>query len=89
MSSIEEFVNSLNIPFEGSYNNNQYIINLKSSDDFSKVFSIISLNSQLRALDGSTATDSETEFRYTDGYYEILLSANYDEDVYSILIEVK
>ena len=89
MSNIEEFVNSLNIPFEGSYSNNQYIINLKSSDDFSKVFSIISLNSQLRALDGSTATDSETEFRYTDGYYEVLLSANYDEDVYSILIEVK
>ena len=87
MNSIEEFVKSLNLPIEGSFRNkDEYIINLNNSDDFSKLFTHISLNNDLFVEDGSVATDSETEFRYTDGNFIILLQANYDEDVYSLYI---
>ena len=86
---MKEFIDSLNLPFEGEMRNNQYIINLNSSNEFSTIFNLISLNNSLNSIDGSVATEDKTEFRYTNGEYEILLSANYVDDIYSILIEVR
>ena len=63
---MQEFIDSLELPFKGEMRGSQYIINLNSSDDFSKVFSLISLNNSLNDIGGSTATDKETLFRYTN-----------------------
>lgn len=86
---MQEFIDSLNLPFEGEMRNNEYIININNSDDFSKLFSSISLNSELSLIDNSLATDEESRFRYTDGEYELLLQANYKDDIYSLVIGVR
>lgn len=86
---MQEFINSLNLPLEGEMRNNEYVINTNSSDDFSRLFSSISLNSELSLIDNSLATDEESRFRYTNGEYELLLQANYKDDTYSLVIGVR
>lgn len=86
---MNEFISSLDLPYEGEQHGPEYIINLDSSNEFSEVFNKISLINSL-SLDGdSTANDDESLFRYTDGYYEVVLAANYDEDVYTVTISEK
>ena len=52
---MQEFIDSLNLPFEGKMINNQYIIDVRSSNDFSELFNCISLNDFLRLEDNSLA----------------------------------
>lgn len=85
--TIEEFIDSLNLPFAGEMRESQYIINVETSDDFSKIFSAVSMNDKLH-LDGkSEASVNKSNFRFTDGYYDVLLQANYNNDSYSCTIE--
>lgn len=62
---------------------------MSSSDDFSKVFSAISMNDKLNLEDDSSATVDKSEFRFTDGEYEVLLKADYNNDIYQMTVEVK
>ena len=84
--TLEEFVNSLNLPIEGKYLNNEYRIQVNSSNEFAQIFDSIALNTNLNALDDSIATEDETLFVYTDGYFEVRLEADYNKDVYSITV---
>jgi hypothetical protein len=84
--TLEEFVNSLNLPIEGKYLNNEYRIQVNSSNEFAQIFDSIALNTNLNALDDSIATEDETLFIYTDGYFEVRLEADYNKDVYSITV---
>ena len=86
---MKDFIDSLNLKLKGEMRSGQYIISTNSSDQFSSLFNSISLNEFLRLEDNSIAKDSESLFRFTDGYYDVILSANYDKDVYSLIIEVK
>lgn len=84
--TLEEFVDSLNLPIEGKYLNNEYRIQVNSSNEFAQIFDSIALNTNLNALDDSVATEDETLFVYTDGYFEVRLEADYNKDVYSITV---
>ena len=86
---MNEFIDSLELPFEGEMRGKQYWLELKNSNEFSQAFSLISMNNKLNLEDDSKATTKESEFRFTDGYYEVLLKADYDNDVYQMTIEEK
>ena len=86
---MQEFIDSLDLPFEGQMINKQYIIDVDSSDKFSELFNTISLNKFLRLEDNSIATVDETRFTYTDGYYDVKLEADYENNVYRLAIEEK
>lgn len=86
---MQEFIDSLNLPFSGDMHDKQYIINVDSSNKFSKLFNSISLNDFLSLEDNSVATDEESMFRFTNGDYDVVLKADYNNDVYSLLIEEK
>lgn len=86
---MQEFIDSLNLKFKGKMVNNQYIIIVNSSNDFSSLFNSISLNNFLSLEDNSIATDDESMFRFTNGEYDVILKANYNDDVYSLTIEEK
>ena len=47
------------------------------------------MNDKLNLEDDSKATVKESEFRFTDGEYEVYLQADYDNDVYQMTVEVK
>ena len=86
---MQEFIDSLNLPILGEMRGKQYIIPVNSSNEFSKVFTCISMNNKLNVEDDSEATVDQSEFRFTDGYYEVYLNADYDKDTYTALIEEK
>jgi len=83
---INEFVDSLNLPFEGELKGKEYVINVDNSDDFSTLFNTIDLNKNLHLTGESKATEKESLFRFTDGYFEVVLEANYDTDVYKLTV---
>lgn len=84
---IDDFIQDLNLPFEGEMRGSQYIINVETSNDFSDLFSTISMNDKLHLEDKSKASKEESEFRFTDGYFDVFLQADYDNDTYSCTIE--
>ena len=84
--TLNEFVESLNLPIEGSFSNDQYIITPSNSDEFSEVFNAISLNTDLASDNYSLATEDETRFIYTDGEFEINIEANFKDNLYNIII---
>lgn len=86
---MQEFIDSLNLKIKGELKNNRYVILTDNSNDFSVLFNTISLNDFLRLEDNSIATDKESSFRFTNGEYDVILEANYEKDVYSLIIEVK
>lgn len=86
---MEDFIASLELPYSGKIINNQYIIDVKSSDEFSELFNAVSLNNFLHLEDNSVATVDETKFVFTNGEYDVRLEADYNNDVYRLTVEVK
>lgn len=86
---MQEFIDSLDLPFKGRMQNNQYIVDVESSDAFSDLFNTISLNNLLTLEDKSVATVDETKFVFTNGYYDVRLEADYNNDVYRLTVEEK
>ena len=86
---MKEFIDSLELPYEGKMVNNQYILDVDYSDKFSELFNAVSLNNFLHLEDNSVATVDETRFVFTDGEYDVRLEADYDNDVYRLVVEVK
>ena len=87
MDGIEEFVDSLGLSqFEGEINGDSYMIEVYSSNDFSKIFNLVSTNDELQADDDSVATVNKTHFVFSDGYYEVELKGDFDKDVYSVVV---
>lgn len=83
---MQDFIDSLDLPFEGKMQGKEYIIELDNSNDFSKLYNIIALNRDLERDEDSVATTKETKFVFTNGVYECKLEANYDKDYYKLTI---
>lgn len=86
---MQEFIDSLNLPYEGKMINNQYIIDVESSDKFSELFNAVSLNNLLNLEDKSVATVDEAKFTFTNGEYDVKLEADYNTDFYRLIVEEK
>lgn len=86
---MQEFIDSLKLPYEGKMINNQYIIDVESSDKFSELFNAVSLNNLLNLEDKSVATVDEAKFTFTNGEYDVKLEADYNTDFYRLIVEEK
>lgn len=86
---MNEFIDSLNLPIIGDMRGKQYYISVNNSNDFSSLFNAISLNDSLTLEENSTATVNESSFRFTNGEYDVILNADYDNDMYDMTIEVR
>lgn len=86
---MQEFIDSLELPYEGKMINNQYIIDVESSDKFSELFNAVSLNNLLNLEDKSVATVDEAKFTFTNGEYDVKLEADYNTDFYRLIVEEK
>ena len=86
---MQEFIDSLELPYEGKMFNNQYIIDVESSDKFSELFNAVSLNNLLNLEDKSVATVDEAKFTFTNGEYDVKLEADYNTDFYRLIVEEK
>ncbi len=86
---MQEFIDSLEIPYEGEEKGRQYVVELPDSNAFSRTFNLIDINKEMHIKGESKATDMETEFRFTNGEYDVVLVADYDADIYRLIVEVE
>lgn len=83
----DEFARELGIPKEGSYTDNGYVITLKDSNEYSRMYTL---------LDRSDKCDLDTDevnlgvtdsiMVYLADEFDIKLQANFDTDNYTITI---
>ena len=88
-SRMQDFIDSLELPYEGEEQGKQYIIDMPNSNAFSTVFNLIDINKDLHIKGESKATDEETQFRFTNGEFDVVLVANYEDDIYRLVVEVE
>jgi len=82
----EEFIASLNLPFEGNEQADEYVIILNNSDDFSRAYNLISNNQKLSMDDNSVTTTSNALFTFFNDDFEVRLTANFNKDIYRITV---
>lgn len=84
--SLRDFVeDTLRLDFEGEYQDDSYIVTLDNSNDFSKAFDDIANNKDLELVDSKTNSSTCT-YIYTDGNYEVKVSAIFGLDNYKIMV---
>ena len=89
IENIHDFVERLNLDIDGTFTGNQFSANLNNSDEFSRVYNLLSLNDELENDDSSIATASVSLFKFYTDWFEIAISANFDNDIYKLIIERK
>ena len=89
IENIKDFVERLNLDIDGTFTGNQFSANLKNSNEFSRVYNLLSLNNELEIDDSCIATVSVSSFKFYTDWFEITISANFDNDVYKLIIERK
>lgn len=85
MNEITSFIDSLDLEFTPTEEGNGYVISLDNSNDFSSIYNKLLLNDNLEE-DEQKMLEDVSYFTFTDGHYEIIMSANYDTDRYEIRI---
>ena len=86
MEKLEDFINKFKFPYEGKYLDDIYTITLPDSDAFSDMYNLISNAVDIEMTQEATATIDNTVFIFTDGYYELKLEADYNDDIYKVTI---
>jgi len=84
--SKEEFVDSLELPFVGEMKLDDYVITLDNSNDFSRLYNIVSNNLDLTLDDDSITTTNNALFIFFNDEYEIKLTADFNKDVYRMVV---
>lgn len=77
---MNNFIDSLGLSVDFSNSNR---IQLKSSNEYSSVYNELALNDSLQEVD-QEVTSVKSRFTYTNGEYEVTISANFDNDKYFI-----
>ena len=88
MDKVEEAVNSLGLSPYGEFNGNNFVAEFTDSDIFSNFFMTISEKYDSDENSGEF-NDENSMVVFTDEDIEIITTANYDNDKYSISIGVK
>ena len=86
--SVEEFAKQLGITQEGSYVEDVYVIPLKDSNEYSRVYTLLD-KSNLCDLDGEEINlgVQNSLLVYLSDDFDIKLLANFDTDTYSVSFE--
>lgn len=88
MDKINELVDELGVRDLGDFEGSVFVINFNSSDEFSNIYTQIS--DRFDADDNAGEfNDSKSMVVFTDEDLEIITTADYDNDVYSISIGEK
>ena len=85
---MDEFIKSLGIAEHGSFEGDKYVIDLADSNAYAKAFTVLEKSDKVD-LDGDSTLVSPKvgELLFLSDDYDIRLVANYQEDIYKIIIE--
>lgn len=87
---LSEFIDTLNLPFNGNIEEDVYIINVSDSNAWDRMFIIIESNPNLTlAEDDTTAllNNGNILFRNNEGTFSVRLVYNFTDDLYQCRIE--
>ena len=88
MDRINELVDEFGIEELGEFDGSVFVVNLNSSDEFSNLYAMISDMFDVDE-DAGEFNDSKSMVVFTDEDLEIITTADYDNDVYSVSIGEK
>ena len=84
-----ELLNKIGINREGTYSNNDsYIVDLKDSNDFGRIYSKLENSNDLDLQEDTlllTIHNSSIEYRY-EGTFQLVLKADWDNDAYELVV---
>ena len=84
----KEFLSSIGINFEGNYSGkNSYVVDLDSSNDFSKVFSLLEKSELEEEDESSMVTLHNTLQVYKNDEFEVTLLGDLDQDEYKLVVK--
>lgn len=99
---VKEILNALNIPdSKVSFKDNKYVVDLKDSDEYAHVYSVLDNMSNADIIDTGTVMDTDNvQLKYDVGNlsedvsgpltaYEVTLSGDLDNNKYKLEIEEK
>ena len=82
---MDKFIASLDLPFKGKQvDKYEYILDLDNSDDFSKLYQAVS--NKLEQLEDISTQPNLLTASFTDGTYQVDLIANFDLDIYRMVV---
>lgn len=85
---IEEFVKDLGIESEVEYDNGVATVILKDSNDYAKVYTLLSDSDLVDLEPESVVINQElTSLKLTNEDFEVTLSADLERDIYKLVIE--
>ena len=83
---VKELIEKLDLPFEGEWHDNEYIITLHTSDEFSELYNIISTDSAFNLDDNSMSTGNNAVFLFYTDDCELRFTADFEQDIYRLTI---
>lgn len=97
ITNIEEILKKLNIKEKGRYENKFYIITLKDSDDYARMYTQLNKNAVNTEYPNFGTNSANSTIKITNYYeldvddvtYNIFLTADFDNDVYTVKIGEK
>ncbi len=85
---IKDTLQKLNISLEGTWNDDKYVIPLKDSDEFSRMYTALDKCGEADLdVEGMFMSNASSVIVYLTDDLDITLKANFDEDKYSMIIE--
>lgn len=83
-SSLQEFIDSLELNYQGDFINDKYVIKLNTSNEFSELYNELSNNKELHVLDNPIADNDSAVFVFSNGDFEAKISRNFNKDFYRL-----
>lgn len=83
-SSLQEFIDSLELNYQGDFINDRYVIKLNTSNEFSELYNELSNNKELQVLDNPIADNDSAVFIFSNGEFEAKISRNFNKDFYRL-----
>lgn len=84
---IEDFVSSLNLPYEGDYNNNgEYVVKFSNDTEFQSTYDDISIDPKFSLEQNSISDRDQAKFVFYNDWFELTFLARFDDDNYRLVI---
>lgn len=86
MNSLQEFVNSLKLNYEGKYVGNECVIELPDDSAFSNIFTQFCNDDNFELQEGSISTEDNLMYIFYTEWFELRFTADFIKDIYRITI---
>ena len=85
-TSLQDFINSIELPYTGKYGENSYSVVVNSSNDFSNLYNFLSKLDDFHVEDNPIADNNTAAFVFSNGEFEAKLTGDFNKDFYRLVV---